>query len=58
MDFMQAQYKYICHKADNGYRYEYPDKDKSKENETGWLLCDHKGKYMAIVNKKTGKVVE
>ena len=58
MDFMQAQYKYICHKSDNGFRYEYPDKEKSRESNEGWLLCDHKGRYMAIVNKETGKVIE
>tara|TARA_R110000824_G_scaffold58569_6_gene158244 strand:+ start:799 stop:1125 length:327 start_codon:yes stop_codon:yes gene_type:complete len=58
MGFTQAQYKYICHKADKGFRYIYADEEKSIEEDDYWLLYDHKETLIATVMKDTGEVHE
>ena len=58
MGFLQAQYKYICHRADKGFQYDYADETKSHETDRYWFLVDPFDRLIATVVKKTGKVHE
>ncbi len=58
MGFQQAQYKYICSRADRGFQYDYADEEKSHESDGYWFLKDYKNRLMATVVKKTGEVHE
>ena len=58
MGFTQAQYKYICHRADKGFGYTYADEEKSVEKDDYWLLYDYKERLIATVMKDTGEVHE
>jgi hypothetical protein len=58
MHFKQAEYKYICHRADKGFGYTYADEEKSKETNNYWVLFDYKKRLIATVMKDTGKVHE
>ena len=58
MGFQQAQYKYICSRADKGVQYDYADEDKSTETKDYWLLMDYKNRLLATVIKNTGEVYE
>ena len=58
MHFKQAEYKYICHRADKGFGYTYADEEKSKETDDYWILFDYKKRLIATVMKDTGKVHE
>lgn len=58
LGFKQAEYKYICARADKGFQYDYADEQCSVEGEVYWMLKNAEGRFLAYVHKSNGSVHE
>tara|TARA_R100000152_G_C6736847_1_gene160932 strand:- start:220 stop:444 length:225 start_codon:yes stop_codon:yes gene_type:complete len=58
LGFIQAEYRYICERADKGFQYDQADEEKSVEGEVYWMLKNPEGMFLAYVHKTNGSVHE
>ena len=58
LGFKQAEYKYICARADKGFQYDYADVERSIEGKVYWKLINPEGRFLAYVHKHNGTVHE
>ena len=56
--FKQAEYNYICARADRGFQYDYADESRSIEGKVYWKLINSEGRFLAYVHKHNGTVHE